>query len=111
MSLIKETNIGVDYRLTVYHVGVAFAHEDKNMLHYGHSFRIEHSLRSGAVHIESFGTGQGGFKDWIKDRKSLMTTYVQPRRYGNKRRVIAAALDKIEQAYVDYLLEVKKETS
>lgn len=108
MSLIAEKTVGVTYDLTVYHLGVAFAWENKHESGYGYSFRIEHSHKSGAVHTKVMSRGQGDFRHYLEQYTDILTTSVDYRKYGNKKRVIDAALDKIEKAAAKYLLEQKK---
>lgn len=109
MSLIAEKTVGVSYEMSVYHLGVAFAWETKNESAYGHSFRIEHSHMSGAIHTKCMTAGQRGFRDWLNKHSDILTTSVDYHKFGNKQRVISAAIKKIEHAAARYLLEEKKE--
>lgn len=111
MSLITEKTVGVSYEMSVYHLGIAFAWESKHESGYGYSFRIEHSHKSGAIHTKIMSRGQGNFRDWVEKRTDILTTSVDYHKFGNKQRVIAAALEKIEHAAARYLLEEKKENA
>lgn len=110
MSLIAEKTAGVSYDMSVYHIGVAFAFENKHESGYGYSFRIEHSHRSGAVHTKCVTRGQGNFRHWLEQYTDILTTSIDYHRLGNKQRVIATVLDKIEQAAAKYLLQGKNES-
>lgn len=110
MSLIADKTVGVTYEMSVFHLGVAFAFENKHHSGYGYSFRIEQSHKSGAVHTKCVTRGQGNFRHWLEQYTDILTTSVDYQRMGNKRRVINAVLQKIEDAAAKYLLEAKNES-
>lgn len=111
MSLILEKTVGVSYEMSVYHIGVAFAWENKHESGYGYSFRIEHSHKTGSVHVKCMVRGQGNFRHWLEQYTDILTTAVPYRKFGNQERVISAVLQKIENAAARYLLEEKKENA
>lgn len=108
MSLITEKTVGVSYEMSVYHLGIAFVWESRQQSAYGHSFRVEQSHKSGAIHTKCMVGGQGEFRDWLNKQTDILTTSVEYHRLGNRRRVVAAVLEKIEQTAAKYLMESKK---
>lgn len=107
-SLIKERSIGIDYLMGVYHISAVMPHERREsatyIRDYGMSFRVEHSHKSGRVHIQIMGVGQcQEFADWLKAKPDVLNGNVEYVGWFRKRRVTNYAFQRIEQAYARWI--------
>jgi len=108
MSLIKEKTIGISYLMSVYHIGIVFAHDEENpkdYSNYGTSFRIEYSHKSNSVHVRAMtNNGEDSFGKYVNEHPELVNGTVELPRFFAKNRVTNYAFDGIEQAYAKWIL-------
>src|SRR5262245_42765249 len=110
IGVIKEKKVGVCYQLSVYHIGVAFIHEKQDWSTYGGSFKVEHSHRTGAVHIEAMIDGQGDFGSWLRSNPDRTSGHVDSTIWPflRKKRVVDFAFAKLSEAYAEWLSNMSK---